>query len=193
MFCGSGRSERWASLLAGIAVGSVLTSAVWLLDREDASEQPSIPAATPHSASTKSPDRPPAPDCPPPPSCPPAPSELPPSQLDRDDAELGPASAAVEVQAMVAEAMSSVSVSASFDLDCAARPCLVVFAGEVPGEEERSAVIQRLVESHPGIHLTSSTILGEAGVSWVLGLADEEPSREEEALVGVRIEDLLGS
>jgi hypothetical protein len=92
---------------------------------------------------------------------------------------------------MVSEAMTAVSVSASFDLDCAARPCLAVFAGEVPDEEERAAVIQRLVESHPGIHLTSSTIMNEAGVSWVLGLADEQPTREEEALVGVRIEDLL--
>jgi hypothetical protein len=92
---------------------------------------------------------------------------------------------------MVSEAMNAVSVNASFDLDCAARPCLAVFAGEVPDEEERSAVLQRLMESHPGLHLTSSTILGEAGVSWVLGLADEEPTREEEALVGVRVEDLL--
>jgi hypothetical protein len=93
---------------------------------------------------------------------------------------------------MLSDAMTSVSVRASFDLDCAARPCLAVFAGRIPDEEERSAVIQRLVESHPGIHLRSTTILGEAGrVSWVLGLADEEPTREEDALVDTRIEDLL--
>lgn len=93
---------------------------------------------------------------------------------------------------MLSDAMTSVSVRASFDLDCAARPCLAVFAGSIPDEEERSAVIQRLMESHPGIHLRSTTILGEAGrVSWVLGLADEEPTREENALVNMRIEDLL--
>jgi hypothetical protein len=102
------------------------------------------------------------------------------------------AARAAEVQSMLSDAMTSVSVSASFDLDCAARPCLAVFAGQIPEEEERSAVIQRLLESHPGIHLTSTTILGEAGrVSWVLRLANEEPTREENALVDMRIEDLL--
>lgn len=92
---------------------------------------------------------------------------------------------------MVSEAMTSANVSASFDLDCAARPCLAVFAGEIPNEAERSAVIQQLLEAHPGIHLQSSTSLRETGVSWVLGLADEQPTREEEALVEVRIDDLL--
>ena len=67
-----------------------------------------------------------------------------------------------------------------------------MFAGQIPEEEERSAVIQQLLESQPGIHLTSTTILGEpGGVSWVLGLSNEEPTREENALVRIRIEDLL--
>jgi hypothetical protein len=93
---------------------------------------------------------------------------------------------------MLSDAMTSVSVGASFDLDCAMRPCLAVFAGQIPDEDDRSAVIQQLVESHPGIRLRSTTILGEAGrVSWVLELADEEPTREEQALVDMRIEDLL--
>jgi hypothetical protein len=81
---------------------------------------------------------------------------------------------------------------ASCSRRCAARPCLAVFAGQIPEEEQRSAVIQRLLESHPGIHLRSTTILGESGrVSWVLGLADEEPTREENALIDTRIDDLL--
>jgi hypothetical protein len=93
---------------------------------------------------------------------------------------------------MLSDAMTSVNVRASFDLDCAARPCLAVFAGQIPDEEERSAVIQRLVESHPGVHSRSTTLLGEGGrVSWVLALADEDPTREERALVDPRIEDLL--
>jgi hypothetical protein len=172
----------------------VLTSLVWLFERDHDPERATVQAATPHLASKGS-DDPPAPDCPASPSCPPASSELQRDEVEPNHelAQGSPASAAraAEVQAMVSEAMTSVSVSASFDLDCAARPCLAVFAGEIPDEEERSAVIQRLVESHPGIHLRSSTIVGETGVSWVLGLADEEPTREEEALIEVRIEDLL--
>jgi hypothetical protein len=160
-------------------LGGVLTSLVWLLDGEDASKGASERAATPHL------------DCPP----------APPPKLDRNNGELDPeslerppavAGREAEVQAMLSDAMTSVSVGASFDLDCAMRPCLAVFAGQIPDEEDRSAVIQRLVESHPGIHLRSTTILGEAGrVSWVLGLADGEPTREEQALVDMRIEDLL--
>lgn len=56
----------------------------------------------------------------------------------------------------------------------------------------RSAVIQELLESSPGIHLTSTTILHEAGgESWVLALVDEEPTRAEQAVVNLRVEDLL--
>ncbi|MFO7561583.1 MAG: hypothetical protein R6X02_02970 [Enhygromyxa sp.] len=112
---------------------------------------------------------------------------------DPDPVSSAPAYVPVfEVQAALSEAMTSAKVHASFDLDCAARPCLAVFAGQVPSEQERSAVIQGLLESSPGIHLTSTTILHEAGgESWVLGLADEEPTREEQAVVNLRVEDLL--
>ncbi len=88
--------------------------------------------------------------------------------------------------------MTSAKVRASFDLDCAARPCLAVFAGEVPDGQERAAVIQSLLDANPGLHLTSATFLREAaGESWVLELADEEPTRKEQALVELRVEELL--
>lgn len=53
-------------------------------------------------------------------------------------------------------------------------------------------MIHELLDSSPGIDLTSTTILHEAGgESWVLALADEEPTREEQAVVSLRDEDRL--
>jgi hypothetical protein len=85
-----------------------------------------------------------------------------------------------------------VNVSASFDLDCTARPCLAVFVGEIPSMDERAEVIQRLIDTQPGIQLRSSTIIDKnSKVSWVVSVADSKLTRIEEALAEVRIEGLL--
>jgi hypothetical protein len=139
--------------------------------------------------------------CPPPPACPPVlaePSivgserEREPVPREPEPRELIAPDQNARFQATLSAAMHEANIRASFDFDCAARPCLAVFAGQIPNEDERAAVIQRLVESQPGINLTSTTIIGEDDqVSWVLGLADQQLTSEERALVDTRIDDLL--
>ena len=192
------------SIVAAFAAGGVLASLVWFFGVDGVRAKDRSPdgpihsdtlqAAPQHATTTNTCPTPPA--CPTPPTCSSVPTEPSTTKTDlereREELELSPIDRTADVQAMLSEAMTTANIRASFDLDCTARPCLAVFAGQVPSEEERATVIQRLVETRPSINLTSTTIIGEDGqVSWVLGLADEEPTRDERALVDARVEDLL--
>lgn len=109
------------------------------------------------------------------------------SELDAVTSEV-----AEGVQATLAEIMREVGVRASFDLDCSSHPCLAVFADQIPSEEDRSLVVQRLVESMPDSKLRSTTIIGEdLRISWVLVVADEELSEADELRVRARVDELL--
>jgi hypothetical protein len=189
--------RRAVGLIVAFAAGGSLASLVWILGavlRAKDGDPPNpvradlVEAASPPPTMEMT--------CPPPPACP---SELATPGTTRHEHEheerehdpIGVDQSA-NVQAQLSAAMTEAKVRASFDLDCAARPCLALFAGEIPSEEERATVIQRLVDSQPGIKLTSTTIISEDGqVFWVLGLADEELTSEERALVDARLEDLL--
>jgi hypothetical protein len=181
------------AFIAGVALGSSLA---WVLGDDGVRASEPRPDESARVDKLVRADIPTSVACPPPPACPPASAEATVARIDPEpepeEPEHAEADVTALVQAALSEAMAAVNVSASFDLDCTARPCLAVFVGEIPSMDERADVIQRLVDTQPGIQLSSSTIFDEnSKLSWVVGLADSKLTREEEALVRLRIEDLL--